>query len=99
MSAMMFNQLGARQLIYGCLPAAELQIGPRDIYLGTVHGVDVYEMRSHMDSHFRGGSFVVDVSPGLPVGFSLTPGNHLRFIVKDSDQLTTSASDLKVLSL
>jgi uncharacterized protein (DUF779 family) len=45
-----------------CLPAAELQIGARDIYLGTVHGVDGFEMRSHTDSHFRAGSFVVDVS-------------------------------------
>jgi uncharacterized protein (DUF779 family) len=75
-----------------CLPAAELRIGARDIYLGTVHGVDVFEMRSHMDSHFRAGSFVLDVSRGLPVGFSLTPGDHLRFVVKDSDQFTTSAS-------
>jgi hypothetical protein len=75
-----------------CLPAAELLIGTRDICLGTVHGVDVFEMRSHVDSHFRAGSFVVDVSPGLPVGFSLTPGKHLRFIVKDSDQFKTSSS-------
>ena len=51
-----------------CLPAAELRIGARDIYLGTVHGVDVFEMRSHMDSHFWAGSFVLDVSRGLPVG-------------------------------
>jgi uncharacterized protein len=67
-----------------CLPAGELRIGPRDIYLGTVHDVDVYEMRSHMDAHFRGGSFVIDVVPGLPVGFSLTTGD-LRFAVRRSD--------------
>jgi hypothetical protein len=43
-------------------------------------------MRSHVGSHFQAGSFVVDVSRRLPVGFSLTPSDHLRFVVKDSDQ-------------
>jgi uncharacterized protein len=66
-----------------CLPAADLHMGPRDIYVGTVHGVHLFEMRSHTDSHFRDGSFVLDVSRGLPVGFSLTPGNHVRFIIRD----------------
>jgi uncharacterized protein len=72
-----------------CLPADELRLGPRDIYVGTVHDVDVYEMRSHMDSHFRDGSFVLDVSRGLPVGFSLTPGDHMRFTIRDSRMANT----------
>ena len=67
-----------------CLPAGELRIGPRDLYVGTVHDVDVFEMRSHEDSHFRDGSFVLDVSRGLPVGFSLTPAGHMRFTIRDS---------------
>jgi uncharacterized protein len=67
-----------------CLPVAELRMGPRDVFVGTVHGVDVYEMRSAADGHFRDGTFVLDVSRGLPVGFSLTPGEHLRFVIRDS---------------
>lgn len=75
-----------------CLPVGELRIGARDIYVGTVHGVDVFEMRSHADSHFRDGSFVLDISPGLPVGFSLTPGDHLRFVIRDSVMSSSTES-------
>lgn len=58
-------------------------MGPRDTHIGTVHGVRVFEMRNHMESHFRDGSFVLDVSRGLPVGFSLTPGSHVRFVIRN----------------
>jgi hypothetical protein len=33
----------------------------------------------------RDGSFALDVSRGLPVGFSLTPGDHRRLVIRDSD--------------
>ena len=68
-----------------CLPANELRIGPRDVLLGTVHGVEVFEMATRADGHFRTGSFVVDVVAGVPVGFSLTPGDHVRFAIRHSD--------------
>ncbi|MBE7189334.1 DUF779 domain-containing protein [Jatrophihabitans endophyticus] len=68
-----------------CLAASELSLGPRDVYLGTVQGVDVFEMRSHENRHFRDGSFVVDVSRGLPSGFSLAPDDGLRFVLRGSE--------------
>jgi uncharacterized protein len=68
-----------------CFQAGELRIGPRDVYLGSVHGVDVYEQRSRPEGHFRAGWLVsLDLVPGTPPGFSLLPGDGMRFTITDS---------------
>lgn len=62
-----------------CLPAGELHLGARDILLGTVEGVPVYEMQSAPEICYCCGCYVLDMVPGVPVGFSLDPGNGRRF--------------------
>lgn len=68
-----------------CFPAGELRIGSRDIFLGRVHGVDVYEQLSRPGHHHRAGWVVsLDVVPGMSTGFSLRPGEGMRFAIRDS---------------
>jgi uncharacterized protein len=68
-----------------CLPAGELRIGAQDVFLGRVHGVEVYEQRSLPGAHFRTGWVVLlDLVPGIPPGFGLRPGDGLRFAIRDS---------------
>lgn len=66
-----------------CLPAGALLLGPRDILLGTVEGVRVYEMQSTPEICFCTGDYVLDVRPGVPVGFSLDPGEGMRFAIRE----------------
>jgi uncharacterized protein len=67
-----------------CLPVGELRIGAADVYLGSVHGVDVYEQRSLPGRHYRTGWVVsLDLVPGMPPGFSLRPGDGMRFAIRD----------------
>lgn len=68
-----------------CLPKGELRMGDLDIYLGSVHGVDVFEQRSLPGVHYRSGWVVrLDVVPGIPAGFGLWPGEGVRFAIRDS---------------
>jgi uncharacterized protein len=72
------------------LPAGELRVGNLDIYLGTVHGVDVYEQRSLPGRHFRTGWVVeLDLVPGIPAGFGLWPGDGMRFAIRDARRTTS----------
>lgn len=66
-----------------CLTVGELRIGDRDILLGTVDGVDVYEMQNTPEPCYCCGSYVLDLAPGNPVGFSLDPGNGKRFTIRE----------------
>jgi hypothetical protein len=68
-----------------CLPAGELRLGHGDVFLGSAHGVDVYEQRSRPESHHRRGwTLVVDLVPGMPTGFSLLPGDGMRFTIRET---------------
>ncbi len=69
-----------------CLPAGELHLGARDILLGTVEGVPVYEMQSAPEICYCCGCYVLDMVPGVPVGFSLDPGNGRRFSISEAVQ-------------
>lgn len=67
--------------------ADELRVGPRDIHLGTVDGVEVYEQRSRPDAHFRTGWDVeLDLVAGRAPGFSLHPAEGMRFALRDTRQ-------------
>jgi uncharacterized protein len=64
-----------------CLPAGELRLGARDRLLGVVEGVAIYQMQSRPDGECHCGDYVVDMVDGLPIGFSLDPGNRRRFTI------------------
>ena len=65
--------------------ADEMRLGARDLHLGTVHGVEVYEQQSRPGAHFRAGWDVeLDVVPGRAPGFSLHPGEGMRFALRDT---------------
>lgn len=60
-----------------CISAGDLRIGPRDI-----HGVRVYEMQITPEIRYHRDEYVLDVIEGVPVGFSLDPGNGTRFTIE-----------------
>jgi uncharacterized protein (DUF779 family) len=66
-----------------CLPANELRLGARDILLGMVEGVAVYEMQSTPELCYCNGAYLLDMAPGVPVGFSLDPGEGMRFTIRE----------------
>jgi uncharacterized protein len=67
-----------------CLPAGELAIGSRDVHLGTIDGVDVYEMRSRPEGHYGTDlELTLEVGEGIPDGFSLSPGPGQRFKIRE----------------
>ena len=66
-----------------CLPAGELRLGSRDILLGKVEGVPVYEMQSTPEICYCCGAYLLDMVAGVPVGFSLDPGQGMRFAIRE----------------
>lgn len=64
-----------------CLSAGEIRLGPRDIHLGKADGVDVYEMQITPQASTGTDEYILDAVPGVPLGFSLDPGNGMRFII------------------
>lgn len=70
-----------------CLRAGDLRLGSRDILLGTVDGVPVYEMQSTPEICYCCGEYVLEVVPGVPVGFSLDPGNGMRFAIREANAM------------
>lgn len=67
-----------------CLRADELLIGNRDIVLGVVEGVPIHEMQSTPEPTYFCGRYILEMVPGLPVGFSLNPGNGMRFSIRET---------------
>lgn len=51
--------------------SCEPLVGPHDILLGTIDGVDVYEKQFAPEAAASGEAFTLDVLPGDPVRFSL----------------------------
>jgi uncharacterized protein len=66
-----------------CLPADALRLGARDHLLGTVEGVAIYEMEDREGSTRCGSAdYVLDVAPGLAIGFSFAAAPGLRFTLR-----------------
>lgn len=59
-----------------CLPKGDLSLGPRDRLIGHAEDVPVYEMGA---GDGVATTFKLDVTKGLPVGFSLSPGDGTCF--------------------
>lgn len=82
---LMFHQSGgccdARTPL--CLRAGELRLGARDILLGVVEDVPVYEMQSTPEICYCSGVYELDLTAGLPVGFSLDAGDGMRFTIRE----------------
>jgi uncharacterized protein len=57
-----------------CLPDGELPISPHDLLLGHVGGAAFY-IDADLYEHWNRPSFLVDVSPAAPEGFSLGAGD------------------------
>lgn len=72
-----------------CLPAGELRIGARDMLLGVVEGVPVYQMQSRPDGECRCGDYVIDMLDGMPIGFSIDAGNNRRFTIYQKPNAAT----------
>ena len=73
------GRVGGRQFPI-CLPADALRIGARDHLLGEIEGVPVYEMEDRENAvACRAASYVLDVAPGPPIGFSIAAGPGMRF--------------------
>ncbi len=66
-----------------CLKKGEFRLGARDILLGVVEGVEVYEMQSTPEAVFCAGDYLLEMRPGLPVGFSLDAGGGERFAIRE----------------
>lgn len=64
------------------LHASEMRIGPRDILLGEVDGVAIYEMQITPDGFDIGCDYTLDVAPGVPVGFSLVAEGGMNFKIE-----------------
>lgn len=71
-----------------CLRVGELRLGARDILLGIVEGVPVYEMQSTPEICYCTGIYELDLTKGLPVGFSLDVGDGMRFTIREKVCLT-----------
>jgi uncharacterized protein len=73
------GRVGGRQYPI-CLPANDLRLGVRDHLLGEVEGVPIYEMEDRESGvTCRAQSYVLDVSPGPAIGFSIAAAPGKRF--------------------
>jgi uncharacterized protein len=64
-----------------CFPAGEFVIGDLDLLLGVIEGCPLY-MDARIYRSWGDAELVLDVAPGEPEGFSLGPGDGLRFVTR-----------------
>jgi uncharacterized protein (DUF779 family) len=62
-----------------CLTAAEMPAGPGDTMLGELEGMPFY-VDGEQYRRWGEPSFLIDVSPGAPEGFSLAPSADEHFV-------------------
>lgn len=66
-----------------CLEAGELRLGASDHLVGFADGVPVYEM-AHGGRCPEQRDYILDVTPGSSVGFSLEAGTGVRFTLREA---------------
>ena len=66
-----------------CLAAGELRIGARDILLGAFDGVNFYRMNKSHVACLIDATFLLDVTPGTSVGFSIEAAPGMRFTLTE----------------
>jgi uncharacterized protein len=67
-----------------CLPVGEFRLGARDLLIGEVEGVPVYEMEAAPEPCCCcGGCYLLDLVEGLTVGFSLEAAPGKRFAIRE----------------
>jgi len=64
-----------------CFPAGEFITGDIDLLLGVIEGCPFY-MDARICRSWGDTELVLDVAPGEPEGFSLGPGDGLRFVTR-----------------
>jgi uncharacterized protein len=64
-----------------CFPAGEFVVGDVDLLLGVIEGCPFY-MDARIYRSWDDAELVLDVVPGDPEGFSLGPGDGLRFVTR-----------------
>ena len=62
-----------------CFPAGEFLVGDGDVLLGEIDGCPFY-IDAGLDAAWLHDSFILDVGPGGPEGFSLPAGVDLHFV-------------------
>jgi uncharacterized protein (DUF779 family) len=76
-----------------CLQADELRLGARDILLGSVSGVKIYEMQITPEAFHQEGDYILALVAGVPVGFSLDAGNGMKFTIERRAAKQTPGAD------
>ncbi len=70
-----------------CLPANELRLGGRDMLIGEVEGVPVFEMESTLsDGSCTAASYILDLEAGMAIGFSIAASPGRRFVLRPRRQ-------------
>jgi len=64
-----------------CFPSGEFVVGDLDVLLGVIEGCPFY-MDARIYRSWDDAELVLDVAAGDPEGFSLSPGDGLRFVTK-----------------
>ena len=62
-----------------CFDRGELVLNDRDVFLGYVAGTPFYIDHRQFEA-WKHTQLVIDVSPGLPEGFSLPAGDDAHFV-------------------
>jgi uncharacterized protein (DUF779 family) len=64
-----------------CLKARELNIGARDVLVGTIDDVPMFLMTSEIE-YWRGSVLILDVAHGIGPGFSLEGPRGVHFTLR-----------------
>jgi uncharacterized protein (DUF779 family) len=79
--ALSLHMSGSYGVSLVCLPATELRLGSRDVLMGDIQGTPFYMMTSEI-KYWRDSQLIVDVAPGVGVGFSLEGPEGVHFTVR-----------------
>jgi uncharacterized protein (DUF779 family) len=74
-----------------CFPDGEFLVGAGDVLLGEIDSCPFY-IDASLDAAWQYASFVLDVAPGGPEGFSLPAGEGLHFVTRSTACTTPAAT-------